>query len=215
MNSFLYQYYISLQRSGYTDPKYNSKNGEWQIIDARNPTVDIVEPRFYNFRFENNTFYCSCIQGEETISKKVLLYKIEGMDAYNEITLSTKSGTGALSRTLNSIVPQLTYLIRMTCKTTNGKIYYSPTYRLNNGLLELATDIDDTQTSVMNVEVDNIQVYTHANQIIIKGKNVNEVVKVYDASGTCIYVGQESIIQLASKGVFFVLLGNHTYKLLL
>jgi|GEM_PF-2509449 len=216
MNNFLYQYYISLQYSRYTDPKNNSKNGEWQIIDARNPTVDVVEPRFYNMRFKNNTLYCSFIQGEEEISTKFLQYKIEGLDTWNEITISYTSGTEALSRTFSSIVPQLTYLVRMACKTNNGKIYYSPIYRLNNGLLELATDIDDSQqSSIKNVKLGNIQVLTQGNRIIIKGKNANDVVKIYNVWGICVYIGQESIIQLTDKGVFFVLLGDNTYKLLL
>lgn len=215
MKTPLYQYYISMQYSKFTNPKNKSKDGEWQIIDSRNPNVDIVEPRFYNLRFLNNTLYCSCIQGEETISYKELQYKVEGMDNYNEITLSSKSGTEALSRTLNSIVPQLTYLIRMVCKTTNGKLYHSPIYRLNNGLLKLATDINDPQTSVMNVETNNICVYARENQIILEGKKDKDWVKVYNASGICVYTGQNNIIQLTSKGMFFVILGDHTYKILL
>lgn len=77
INSFLFQYYISLQYSRYTDPKNSAKDGEWQIIDARNPTIDIVEPRFYNARFENQNIKCSCIEGEERISSKFLQYKVE------------------------------------------------------------------------------------------------------------------------------------------
>ena len=151
-----------------------------------------------------------------SLSTKFLQYKIEGLDTWNEITISYTSGTEALSRTFSSIVPQLTYLVRMACKTNNGKIYYSPIYRLNNGLLELATDIDDSQqSSIKNVKLGNIQVLTQGNRIIIKGKNANDVVKIYNVWGICVYIGQESIIQLTDKGVFFVLLGDNTYKLLL
>ncbi|PWB01275.1 hypothetical protein C5O23_10105 [Duncaniella muris] len=215
INSILYQYYISLQYSRYIDPKNNSKNGEWQIIDARKPTVEIVEPRFYNIRFQNSTLYCSCIAGEEKISSKELQYKIEEMDHYNSITLSTNTRTESLSRTLTSIVPQLTYLIRMVCYTENGKTYYSSIYRLKNGILELATDINNQQSTINNVDVSKIQVHAINDQIVIEGKGINDIVKIYNAYGTCVYIGQESNIQLSSKGVFIVLLGNKAYKLLL
>lgn len=140
INSYLYQYYISLQYSSYTNPKNHSKNGEWQIIDARFHTVDVVEPRFYNVRYENNTLKSSCIQGEEKIIQKFFKYKVEDANNFNTIILSTKDGTEALSRTLTSIVPQLTYIVRFGCKTEGGKIYYSPYYKLYDGKIELFED---------------------------------------------------------------------------
>lgn len=143
LTSFLYQYYISLQYSHYTSPKYRAKNGEWQIIDTRYQTVDIVEPRFYNIRFENNTLKSSCIEGEEKISHKFLQYKVEGTDNYNTIVLSTKSGTESLSRTLSSIVPQLSYIVRLGCDTNNEKTYYSPYYKLYDGKIELIEDYQE------------------------------------------------------------------------
>lgn len=144
INSFLFQYYISLQYSRYTDPKNSAKDGEWQIIDARNPTIDIVEPRFYNARFENQNIKCSCIEGEERISSKFLQYKVEETNDFNTITLSNQQGTEALSKTLNSIVPQLSYIIRFGCVTDNGKKYYSSYYRLFNNKLDLIEDYDDS-----------------------------------------------------------------------
>lgn len=143
MNSFLYQYYISLQRSYYTNPKNRAKDGEWQIIDNRNPTVDIVEPRFYNVRFENNTLKSSCIQGEEKILNKFFEYKVEGTSNFNNITLSTKTGTEALSKTLSSIVPQLSYIVRLGCETNNGKTYYSQYYKLYDSKIELFENYQD------------------------------------------------------------------------
>lgn len=139
-NSFLYQYYISLQDSyGHT----NSKNGEWQIIDSRNSTVDIVEPRFFNVRFENNTFKWSCIRGEEKIICRFLEYKVEGISNYNNITLSQNAETEALSKTLTSIVPQLSYIVRLGCDTDNGKTYYSNYYRLHDNTLEVLEEYED------------------------------------------------------------------------
>lgn len=143
ISSVLYQYYISLQYSHYTNPKDYSKNGEWQIIDARNPTVNIVEPRFYNVKFENKTFKCSCIQGEEPISSKFLQYKVEETDKFNIVTLSKKVGTEALSKTLSSIVPKLSYIVRLGCTTDNGKTYYSNYYRLHDNTLELLEKYED------------------------------------------------------------------------
>ena len=137
------------------------------------------------------------------------------MDHYNSITLSTNTRTESLSRTLTSIVPQLTYLIRMVCYTENGKTYYSSIYRLKNGILELATDINNQQSTINNVDVSKIQVHAINDQIVIEGKGINDIVKIYNAYGTCVYIGQESNIQLSSKGVFIVLLGNKAYKLLL
>lgn len=159
LNSYLYQYYISLQYS--KRPNYRPKNGEWQIIDARNPSVDIVEPRFYNVRFENNVLKSSCIQGEEKITQKFLQYKIENASNFNMITLSTKDGTETLSRTLSSIVPQLTYIVRLGCKTDNGKIYYSQYYKLFDNtidLLEKYEEIIPISTMSLNVEYLSLQI---------------------------------------------------------
>ena len=158
INSLLYQYYISLQYSRYTNPKNKAKDGDWQVIDARNPTVDIVEPRFFNARFEGQTIKCSCIEGEEKITRKYLQYKVEDTDNFNDITFSTKQGTEALSKTLKSIVPQLNYIIRFGCTTDNGKKYFSPYYRLNNNVLELASDYDDNiLVSSISIEQESIK----------------------------------------------------------
>jgi uncharacterized protein YjdB len=143
MNSSLYQYYISLQYSRYTNPKNSAKDGDWQIIDNRNPTVDVVEPRFFNVRFENNTLKSSCIQGEEKILNKFFQYKVEGTSKFNYITLSTKSGTEALSKTLSSIVPQLSYIVRFGCDTNDGKTYYSPYYKLYDSKIDLFEDYQE------------------------------------------------------------------------
>ena len=102
----------------------------------------------------------------------------------------------------------------MACKTTNEKEYYSPIYRLNNNLLELATDINEQSTSVSEVEIDKSQVYARNNTIIIKNKSINDIVKVYNASGACIYVGNESNIKVSYKGIYLVVLDNYTYKIL-
>ncbi len=150
MNSFLYQYYISLQRSAYTNPKNKAKDGNWQIIDNRNPTVYVVEPRFYNVRFENNTLKSSCIQGEEQILKKFFEYKVEGTSTFNNITLSTRGGTEALSKALSSIVPQLSYIVRLGCNTNNGKTYYSQYYKLYDGKIE---PIEDYQEPIKVSEI--------------------------------------------------------------
>lgn len=144
MNSFLYQYYISLQYSSYTNPKNSAKDGDWQIIDNRSPTVDVVQPRFYNVRFANNALKCSCIQGEEQISNKFFEYKVEGTSNFNKITLSTKSGTESLSKTLSSIVPQLSYIVRLGCDTNNGKTYYSQYYKLYDGKIEIFEDYQES-----------------------------------------------------------------------
>lgn len=214
MDNFLYQYYISLQYSRYTDPKNQAKDGEWQIIDARKPTVDIVEPRFYNLRYENKKLSCSCIEGEESITEKLLQYKVEGTESYNVISLSKKSGTEQLSRTMSSIVPQLTYLIKMACNTVNGKTYYSPIYRLYDGVLELATDMNE-EASLDGVKIDDFNVRIFNNQIIIEGKNDDVVVSVYNVYGVHVYEGTENIIQVPLKGVYIVKIGDKALKVLI
>lgn len=215
MESFLYQYYISLQRSYYTDPKNKSKNGSWQIIDARTPTVDIVEPRFFNFRFENNNFYCSCIEGEETISSKSLQYKVEDTDGLNTLILSSKSGTETLTRTMTSIVPQLSYLFRMSCNTDNGKKYYSPIYRLTNSHFELADDVKDFETDIINPEIENMQVNISSDRIVIKGKADGEIVRIYTPNGLCVYKGTDNSIHIPYKGIYTILIGNRAHKVIL
>lgn len=104
-----------MQYSRYTDHKNSAKDGEWQIIDARNPTIDIVEPRFYNARFENQNIKCSCIEGEERISSKFLQYKVEETNDFNTITLSNQQGTeGSLQDIkFHSTTIKLHYKIRM------------------------------------------------------------------------------------------------------
>ena len=209
INSSLYQYYIDLwyDRSQYG--KYPSITGSWQVIDARNKTVDVVEPRFFNMRFENSVLYCSFIQGEEYVLNKILEYKVEGMDSFNEINLSQSGGSEILQRTMTSIVPQLTYLLRISCKTNNGKIYSSPMCRLNNGILQLATDI----ASIENVKVEEINISTIGNNIIINNKNPNELVSIYNISGLCIYKGTKSDVYISDKGLYIVSCRNLTFKI--
>jgi len=155
IDNIISQYYISLQYNRYTDPKNNSKNGEWQIVNSGDYSVELVEPKFFNFKFVNNNFTCSCVEGEETIRSKNLQYWIEGMENYNDIKLSSKSGSETLSRMMSSIVPQLNYIVRMSCLTTNGNLYYSPMYRLHNGELEMINDNIENKTAINNASENN------------------------------------------------------------
>lgn len=140
LNSAFYQFYISLQRSNYVDPKNNSINGEWFLIDARIPTVNIVEPRFFAVRYSNQNLSFSFVDGEEETIQVGLLYKMELADRFNEIVLSDKAGSYKYSRYFSSLVPQLRYVFRFYSKTSNGKIYYSHFYLLEGGVI---SEFDD------------------------------------------------------------------------
>ena len=48
-----------------------------------------------------------------------------------------------MSRTLSSIVPQLSYIVRLGCDTNNEKTYYSPYYKLYDGKIELIEDYQE------------------------------------------------------------------------
>lgn len=212
IESFMSQYYISLRYSGYRTPQ-DTKDGTWQIVDARNFTCEIVEPRFYNIEFDNKTFSCSCIQGEETIAKKMLDYRIEDVETYNNIVLSTKSGTESLRKTLNSIVPQLTYVVRLSCETTNGKVYKSPVYRLHDGKLTLADDINEEETGINEIIVGNTPFQFNGHDVIINDSQLKSDVYVYDELGRLVYRGFDHCIKIPSEGVYIIKYGNYIKKI--
>lgn len=141
LSSALFQYYLHMQSNKKYYGKYPEKNGEWKLIDASAPTVDVVEPCFYAARFVNNTISFSFIDGEELTDGVFLQYKVENTSQFHSICLSNDPGTKELSKPFSTLVPELSYLFRFNSTTSNGKIYYSKTFRLRGGILEEATDI--------------------------------------------------------------------------
>lgn len=141
LSSPLFQYYLHMESDRKYSGEYPEKNGVWKLIDASVPTVDIVVPRFYAARYVNNAISFSFIDGEELTDKVFLQYKVENTSQFNSICLSNVPGTKELSKHFSTLVPELSYLLRFNSTTSNGKIYYSKTYRLRNGVLEEAADI--------------------------------------------------------------------------
>lgn len=180
LTSSLFQYYLHMQSSRKYYGKYPEKNGEWKLIDASAPTVDIVEPRFYAARFVNNTISFSFIDGEELTDRVFLQYKVENASQFHSICLSNGPGTKELSKPFSTLVPELSYLFRFNSTTSNGKIYYSKTYRLRNGVLEEATDIPPILVS--GISISESGVYLKEGEIV----KLFAVIMPEDATNTAV-----------------------------
>ena len=216
ISSDMYQYYISLQRSGYRDPKNSSRNGSWKIIDARHTNVNEVEPRFYGINFASNILACSIIKGENDIQKKWLKYKIEGFDSYNEINLSSINSTERVSYKFSSLVPELSYLFQFKVQNKDDKIFSSPTYRLKNNQIEITELGDDAFTAgIKSVDSSKCNISVVNRTIVIENCNPNIVKRLYDVTGDTIYNGYANKINVNKDGLFILHIGNSTFKILI
>lgn len=216
ISSDMYQYYISLQRSKYRDPKNNSRNGAWRIIDARHTNVKEVEPRFYGVNFASNILACSIIKGENDIQKKWLKYKIEGFDSYNEINLSNINSTERVSYKFSSLVPELSYLFQFKIQNKDDKIFSSPTYRLKNNQIEITELGDDAfTTGIKSVDSSKCNVSVVNRTIVIENCNPNIVKRLYDVTGDTIYNGYANKIDVNKDGLFILRIGNNTFKIMI
>lgn len=215
ISSELYQFYISLQRSGYRDPKNNSKNGSWNIIDARKANTNEVEPRFFGVTYTKNTLYCSIIKGENDIQKKWLRYKIEGFDNSNEISLSNNKNSERVSHVFSSLVPELSYLLQFKVQDNMGKVSTSPTYRIKNNQVKI-TDLGDNAftTGIKAIISSKYKVSVADGTITIEDCNPNVIKRVYDASGNTIYNGYSNRINTKRTGLLILQIGNDRIKLL-
>lgn len=216
ISSDMYQYYISLQLSKYRDPKNNSRNGSWKIIDARHTNVNEVEPRFYGINFASNILACSIIKGENDIQKKWLRYKIEGFDSYNEINLSNINSTERVSHKFSSLVPELSYLFQFKVQNKDDKIFSSPTYRLKNNQIEITELGDDAfTTGIKSVDSSKCNISVVNRTIVIENCNSNIVKRLYDVTGDTIYNGYANKINVNKDGLFILRIGNNTFKILI
>lgn len=216
ISSNMYQYYISLQRSKYTDPKNNSRNGSWNIIDARHTNVNEVEPRFYGVNFANNILACSIIKGENDIQKKWFKYKIEGFDSYNEINLSNANMTERVSYKFSSLVPELPYLVQFKVQNKDGKIFSSPTYRIKNNQIEITELGNDAFITGINSVVSSKYKISVASQtIVIEKCNPNIIKKLYDVTGNIIYKGYANRIYVNKTGLLILRIGNEAFKIMI
>lgn len=210
-----YQYHIRIQDDRKYYGKYTAKDGEWQIIDATIPNVDVVEPRFYYARFSDNTISISFIDGEETTENVFLQYKLEKLTDYNQISLQAGSGTAELSKRFTSLIPSQSYLFRFYSITKSGKKYFSKVYRLSNGILSEANDVDDDQnTAIFSLTQfsENINIMIEGRNIFLLNKKENSICKIYDLVGRLIYSGFGNTIELPCSGVYIITVGDKSIK---
>lgn len=218
LDSPVYQYRMRIQDDKRYNGKYAAKDGEWQIIDATKPTVDVVTPRFYAPNFNNNTISISFIDGEETTENVSLQYKLEIAENYNDIQVKKGSGTSVLSQSFSTLIPSMSYLFRFYSTTDSGKKYFSKIYRLSDGILAEATDIeDDVILGIENpsVSTENIRLVTQRQKIMILNKGTADKVDIYDLYGRIIYSGSDSEIEIGYSGVFILKIGKEAIKFVL
>lgn len=212
INSELYQYYISVQASCYIDPKNNSINGNWNIIDTQMANVDEVEPRFYGASYRDNTLFCSIIKGEKDIHKRWIEYKIEGYESTKIINLPDKNDSERASYKSTSFAPQLTYNIVFCVENVDGKIYKSPIYKLNNNNIEL---VQDKPNSIQPYVYPNstIRVSTFNRTIQVDNCEQDKIKTLYNIRGEQLYKGYDSIINVQNAGIYILKIGSKSYKI--